>query len=806
MAIFSRATTRGDWTGEWDQDAVTQLLLRMDSFIGSSSTRPTPDSSGRGRTANALNFVESSVDTTRWGSGITLNRSGIASKSSLKVTNEGSLFPSSGKLMVGSWVKFENLHTWNPLFSTRNTPGKHPLFHVAVYNSSGSYEPVFRFYNETGVQIVDTYIPGISMSTGVWYWVGFDMDLTLGSYTLYCIPLTGQGYSRSGSVSGLNTSCTADLDVGYGPDPYYSSATFDEVVVSAPSTVDPLPWALRSRLADGAVASVQADTTTVVGRISPASGAVLPVVSNSRAMPANWGTDEPMLTVNGTGVSLRYRTSNNLTSWSAWKNVSSLKTEPSSAWIQYEITLSEETSYLDEILLSTAPPPTPPLPSTRDVQPFSLDPLLVVPDGGGVFLQETLLSCVTLDTSSNESTLTFSISMRDPRSASIEPEMPVKFKGRHYVARGITSKRSGNSGYIEVYCERLWYDLIYAGQIDSQSWSSDAQGVMANVLSGTDWHVGTVEGTAVLNWDSDSSTVLGMLKQVSSLYGGDLVFDDENKFVHLLNKGGRDRGTYFTYEHGIEHASRVIDTTTLVTRIYGRNAEGMTIAPANGGVDYVENFTWTDEIRSSVYDFRSGMTPHAMMNFLVPFLALRSTPNLSYEYSVSGLSNRLQEVDRFEVLDTVFVMDEDFGQSVKNRIVSLSIDWVDLRNSVITLSNSLRTLASSDESSDPGELSTGQNIDTRDINPFNLLINSRGDNGMAHWAGSQVQVVEGGETGRYSFAFGAGGGSLEQTVASDNRESFVFSAAVDSPSDSNMSIEVTFQYVDGTSETQILEL
>lgn len=423
-----------------------------------------------------------------------------------------------------------------------------------------------------------------------------------------------------------------------------------------------------------------------------------------------------------------------------------------------------------------------------------------------MFLQDTLLRCKTLDTDSNESTLTFALSLADPKATQIEAEMPVVFKGRRYVARGITTTKSRRTNEVEVYCERLWYDLLYAGQIEAQTWTTTAFGAMTSLLADTGWFVGQVDSTAVLGWENDSGTVLGVLKQVASVYGGDLVFDDVNKFVHLLNQGGRDRGTYFSYERGISTAEKREDTTNLVTRIYGRNADGLTIAPANNGVPYVEDYTWTDEVRESTYDFKSGMTPQAMLRFLNAFIADRAKPTLSYQYEVAGLVDRVDEVDRFEVLDIVFVMDEDYAQSVKSRVVQLNIDWVDLRKSKITLSSKLRSLANSDASTDPGALTTGQTIDTRDINPFNLLVNSRGDNGMAHWAGSGVQVVEGGATGRYSFAFGAAGGTLEQTVASDNRENFIFSAQVDADAESSVKVEVTFQYTDGTTETQILEL
>jgi len=810
MVEYSRATSRGDWTGEWDPDAVTQVLLRMDSFVGTGDPRPTPDSSGNDRTAYVNNFASSSAAAvpSKWGTGLRLNNLGRTEQSYIRIENDGNLFPSSGSLMVGAWYNGKNDTQWNPVLSTRGTPGSAPLFHLNV-NVTASVPTVnYRFYDSAGNTLVNSYLT-MTINPDEWYWIGAVMDLTLGTWSVYSVRLLdGAINSASGTALGMNTACTAHLDVAYGPDGFWTRCTVDEVVMAAPFAGNAGQRALRSRLANGALESIQADTTTVSGRVSPRSTAVLPVVVETRAMPAQWGEDVPLLTLNGNGASVRYRTSANLTTWSAWKPAASISAEPSTAWIQYEVSLSALTSYVDDILLSTAPPATPPLPSTQQVRPFSLDPILVVPSGGGVLLQDTLMACTTLDTSSNESTLTFELSMADPKATQIEAEMPVLFKGRHYVARAITTTidRSSNRANMEVYCERNWYDLLYAGQIDSQTWSGTALDAIVSVLAGTDWYVGQIDPAALLGWENDAGTVLGVLKQIAKVYGGDLVFDDENKFVHLLSQGGRDRGTYFVYERGIKTAVKREDTTSLVTRIYGRNADGLTIAPANNGVDYVEDFTWTDKVRSSVYDFKSGMTPQAMMRFLTSFLADRAKPSISYEYKVSGLVERLDEIDRFDVLDTIFVMDEDYSQSVKNRVVSLEIDWIDLRQSKITLANKLRSLASSDDSTDPGALTTGQSIDTRDISPFNLLLNSRGDNGMAHWAGSNVQVVEGGATGRYSFAFGADGGSLEQTVASDNRESFVFSAQVEADNEAAVQIEITFQYTDGTTETKTLEL
>lgn len=337
-----------------------------------------------------------------------------------------------------------------------------------------------------------------------------------------------------------------------------------------------------------------------------------------------------------------------------------------------------------------------PLPAAKPVPSFDLDAVLLIPDTGGVILRDTLLSCVTLDTDDNESTLEFSLSTSDPKAMQIQAEMPVKFKGRSYVAREVDTESANGSGVVRVYCERLWYNLLYAGQIEVQPLEGTATEMMEMALKDTAWSVGTVEMTTSYAWENEDSTVLGFLKQLVDVYGGDLVFDDVEMKVHLLAQGGRDRGTTFTYERGIDTIKRRVATGSLVTRLFGKNADGETIAPVNNGLPYIEDFTWTDEVRVGVYNFAAGITPSVMLRSLTGFLASRSTPHISYEINVSGLLDRVEEVDRFEVLDTIFILDEDYNQSVKSRIVSLTVDWVDLRKSKIVLGNKLRNLSSQD--------------------------------------------------------------------------------------------------------------
>lgn len=350
--------------------------------------------------------------------------------------------------------------------------------------------------------------------------------------------------------------------------------------------------------------------------------------------------------------------------------------------------------------------PTPPLPQTRPVESFDLTPLLMVPQvhPGGVFVRNTLLKCETHDTDTLESTLTFSLSLADPKAKIIEEEMQILFKNRIYKTRTASYEVEVDTGKatVQVYAERLWYDLIYAGTVAGKTYTAAYLiDVLNALLAGTGWAAGQIDSLSGLSFSLEDGTVLAGIKSLASVFNLYVVFDDQNKLVHFLSDVGRDRGVYFTYERGISKATRTVDTTNLVTRLYGVNADGRTIAPANAGVPYIEDFSYTTDIRSATYNFRSGMSPSAMLGYLTGFLAARSRPTITYEYTPKGLIDRVDEVDRFEVFDKVLVFDTEFTTPVKSSITDLLIDYVDLRRSKINLGTRKPSLANSSQESAP---------------------------------------------------------------------------------------------------------
>lgn len=381
-----------------------------------------------------------------------------------------------------------------------------------------------------------------------------------------------------------------------------------------------------------------------------------------------------------------------------------------------------------------------------------------------------------------------------------------------YWIRRVETQRKGRRVVLNVYAEAGYYDLATAGQIEAREWQQVTAGdVMTEALQGAGWTVGVANVSTLRTYSTEATNPLALLNTVQENHGGDLLFDNNAKTVSLVTDSGRKNGVSFFYGRGLTESRRVVDTTSLLTRIYPRNAEGQTIASVNNGVPYVENFDYTTEIKETTYDFKSGTSPYTMLTMANAAIAARSKPSYSYEVTVSDMSALGgASFERFDAGDYVTVVDEEVGISGTQRIVKLEYDVVRPWKSKVTLSAKLRELGSSD-STDAGLLDTGAGSSTFDLVPFNLLLNSRFDNDLAHWASLGAQVVPGNGTGNYAVQFsGAGERWIEQTVIPDNRDAYAFSFDMESSGPTgfvpNVTATAEITYQDGSTEIVELDL
>jgi hypothetical protein len=308
---------------------------------------------------------------------------------------------------------------------------------------------------------------------------------------------------------------------------------------------------------------------------------------------------------------------------------------------------------------------------------------------------------------------------------------------------------------------------------------------------------------------------------VQDLNGGDLIFDNANKTVSLLTFSGTDSGALFCYKKNMKSIKRVIDTQSLITRLYAYGKDGMTFASINDGKEYVEDTTYTNEIRVSTLDCSNFTNPYQMLEYAEMRLADYAAPRISYVLNAMDLSVLTgYEHESWKLGDIVTVRDDELNISVKTRIVRREYNLLEPWNTVLELSTTLRELGDSSSQWDvAADMLSGADLvdsqEMKDLVPFNHLRNSRADSGLNYWENSGFEVdAENGVSGTASFKCEGALNttkSLTQTVTPANRDSYTFSCQIASEDlkmgdNGQVGVEVTFEYEDGTTETRFIDL
>ena len=119
-------------------------------------------------------------------------------------------------------------------------------------------------------------------------------------------------------------------------------------------------------------------------------------------------------------------------------------------------------------------------------------------------------------------------------------------------------------------------------------------------------------------------------------------------------------------------------------------ADGLTFSDINGGKPYLEDYTYSKEIRITTLDCSSFTNPYQMKEFTAMRLAEYCKPTVSYVLNAMDLSVLTgYEHEAWNLGDYVRVEDKELGLSVTTRIVRREYNLQEPWNTVLELSLSL---------------------------------------------------------------------------------------------------------------------
>lgn len=289
-------------------------------------------------------------------------------------------------------------------------------------------------------------------------------------------------------------------------------------------------------------------------------------------------------------------------------------------------------------------------------------------------------------------TLYFTIYRNDPAYSECVPEALVEDLLFYRI-----KQVDDNGTYLQVECE-LNLNVFKGMKLKNRKFENRT---LYQVLDALKFDY-TLEGNFrndVKTFEVNNSNAYDVLMESQKQYGYYLTFDNRNKKLKVLYHDEINyRGLYITEQLNIISTDNQIDTYDFFTRIYALGKDDINFASVNGGKDYIEDFTYSNEVISGIIVDTTITNPTALLNLATNTLAEKSKPCESYTFQVFNLS-KLKDDDYslkdIKVNDTVKFIDRVRKREVFHRVVKYKEFPNDPSKDEITLGSNKTTSVSS---------------------------------------------------------------------------------------------------------------
>lgn len=217
----------------------------------------------------------------------------------------------------------------------------------------------------------------------------------------------------------------------------------------------------------------------------------------------------------------------------------------------------------------------------------------------------------------------------------------------------------------------------------------------AIALSGTGWTVSIGDSIASKQRSVQQfkKTPLDCLYKIRDAFMCEIRFDSLNQTVYFAEKFGQDRGVYFRPEINLVSLSPTYDSYDYYTRIIPIGKDGLTIESVNSNKNYVENYQYSNKIRTLIWEDTSYESAQDLKDDAIGKLSDMSKPKRSYSANVRDLAkvSGKYSILSYGLGDTVHIIDERLGVMDTQRIVKMTEypdapeqNEVEISNTVLT--------------------------------------------------------------------------------------------------------------------------
>ncbi|MBR6983874.1 MAG: phage tail protein [Ruminococcus sp.] len=207
-------------------------------------------------------------------------------------------------------------------------------------------------------------------------------------------------------------------------------------------------------------------------------------------------------------------------------------------------------------------------------------------------------------------------------------------------------------------------------------------------LSGTGWTVSTTI-TKKRSVQVVKKTALEVLYKIRDAFMCEIQFDTINHVVYFKTQIGSDKGVYLRSDVNLRSLSPTYDSYEYYTRLIPIGKDGLEID--NDGKNYVENYTYSNKIRTLIWEDTSYEDADTLMTDAIAKLADLAVPKRSYSADVVDLARMRQSVLSFDLGDTIKITDDTTAVMEKQRIVKITQYLDNPERNSVELSNTVLT-------------------------------------------------------------------------------------------------------------------
>ena len=256
-------------------------------------------------------------------------------------------------------------------------------------------------------------------------------------------------------------------------------------------------------------------------------------------------------------------------------------------------------------------------------------------------------------------------------SLTINTEFYVQDQKDEYVIKEKTCSTDGSIEYVAA---------LNLEELEAKPWNtfsvknSTIKDAAQLALAGTGWTVGESTVTKKRNAGMMRLSSLGVIQKLCTAFMCECVYDTKNKTVSFYEQAGEDKGVYFTHSLNLKKMTRKDSSYDYYTRIIPVGENGITIEDVNDGKNYLENFQYSNKIRTYIWVDESYTSKQALKDDAEKKLADMSKPLVSYSADVIDLAKQKPEYSLlfFKVGDTIRLFDEATQIQDTQRIVKMT--------------------------------------------------------------------------------------------------------------------------------------